>query len=144
MKHPQGIIPGDARDIITTLDDESIHLVISSPPYNVGKAYDKHEDCMQYEEHLSWLTAVFTELKDKLVDGGRLCLNIAPTGIKDFMPIHHDLVTNLRKAEFRFSGEIIWDKQNVTAGTAWGSHKDCVRQYTRRKTHYKSVRYAEN
>ena len=109
-------------DILKTkIRDDSIHLIITSPPYNVGINYDTHSDNMGYNEYITWLTDVFVFLYDKLVDGGRLCINIAPTGIKNFAPIHHDLITNLRYAGYRFVTEIIWYKQNRTARTAWGS-----------------------
>lgn len=103
------------------IPDNSIHLIITSPPYNVGIAYDTHSDNMEYTEYITWLTEVFVFLYDKLVDGGRLCINIAPTGIKNFQPIHHDLITQLRATNYRFITEIIWYKQNRTARTAWGS-----------------------
>lgn len=110
------------NDILkTNIRDESIQLVITSPPYNVGINYDTHSDNMGYTEYIKWLTDVFVFLYEKLVDGGRLCINIAPTGIKNFTPIHHDLITNLRCAGYRFITEIIWYKQNRTARTAWGS-----------------------
>jgi DNA modification methylase len=103
--------------------DESVHLIITSPPYNVGIKYDKHGDNMPYEDYLEWLTRVFTKLKKKLVTGGRICINIAPTGIKNFAPIHHDLILNLRKSGYNLVGEIIWYKQNIKCRTAWGSFK---------------------
>jgi site-specific DNA-methyltransferase (adenine-specific) len=109
-------------DILKTqLRDESIQLIVTSPPYNVGIDYTTHSDNMAYEDYIAWLTEVFVFIKDKLVDGGRLCINIAPTGIKNFSPIHHDLITNLRGAGYRFLTEIVWYKQNRTARTAWGS-----------------------
>jgi len=103
------------------IPNNSIQLIITSPPYNVGIDYDTHSDNMEYTKYIGWLTEVFVFLYDKLVDGGRLCINIAPTGIKNFTPIHHDLITNLRCAGYRFITEIIWYKQNRTARTAWGS-----------------------
>jgi len=113
----------------TPLDDESIHLIITSPPYNVGINYDIHEDNKPYKEYLEWLTSVFVYLKDKLVNGGRLCINIAPTGVKNFTPIHHDLITNLRNSRYIFVGEILWYKQNIKSRTAWGSFMSPRRPY---------------
>ncbi|MGD1004771.1 MAG: DNA methyltransferase [Methanoregulaceae archaeon] len=111
------------------IEDESVHLIITSPPYNVGINYDKHEDNKPYQEYLSWLTEVFVHLKKKLVNGGRLCINIAPTGIKKFTPIHHDLITNLRNEDYNFVGEILWYKQNMKSRTAWGSFRSPRRPY---------------
>ncbi len=91
------IICGDVLDEMKKIPSNSVHLAITSPPYNVGKEYDSHSDNMEYKEYLSWLMDVWKQTKRVLVPGGRFCLNIAPTGIKDFIPIHHDFSNQLRK-----------------------------------------------
>jgi site-specific DNA-methyltransferase (adenine-specific) len=68
-------------------------------------------------------------LKGKLVNGGRLCIKIAPTGVKNFTPIHHDLITNLRNSGYYFVCEILWYKQNIKSRTAWGSFRSPRRPY---------------
>lgn len=117
------IICEDVLKTMKRLPPNSIHLVITSPPYNVGKDYDNHNDKMGYQEYLNWLDAVWDETKRVLIDGGRLCLNIAPTGIKDFVPLHHDFTNQLRKLGMKFRTEIIWYKQTMLKRTAWGSFK---------------------
>lgn len=100
-----------------------MHLAITSPPYNVGLEYDGHNDRMSYDEYLSWLLPVWHELQRVLVDGGRFALNIAPTSIKDFTPIHYDLAAQLRSLGFIMRTEILWYKQTMRRRTAWGSWK---------------------
>ena len=117
------IICGDVLEVMKTIPDNSVHLAITSPPYNVGKEYDNHNDKMSYEEYLNWLNKVWEETKRILVPGGRFALNIAPTGIKDFTPIHHDFGNQLRKIGMKFRTEIIWYKQTMLKRTAWGSFK---------------------
>jgi len=117
------IICGDALKIMREIPDNSIHLIITSPPYNVGKDYDTHNDKMNYNEYLAWLMEVWKEVKRILVDGGRFALNIAPTGIKDFVPIHQDFSNQLRSIGMKFRTEIIWYKQTMLKRTAWGSFK---------------------
>lgn len=56
------------------IPDNSIHLMITSPPYNVGKEYD---DDLTLDEYLELLTSVFAQTYKKLVSGGRSCINIA-------------------------------------------------------------------
>lgn len=116
-------ICGDVLDIMKLLPDNCIHLAITSPPYNVGKNYDNHFDKMKYRDYLDWLYEVWTETKRVLVPGGRFALNIAPTGIKDFIPIHHDFANQLRRLRMKFRTEIIWYKQTMLKRTAWGSFK---------------------
>ncbi|MBS3116826.1 site-specific DNA-methyltransferase [Candidatus Woesearchaeota archaeon] len=123
MQYQNKVINGDVLEVMKKLPDNSIHLAITSPPYNVGKDYDSHNDQMNYEDYLDWLNKVWTETKRVLVPGGRFCLNIAPTGIKEFLPVHHDFTTQLRKLGMLFRTEIVWYKQTMLKRTAWGSFK---------------------
>lgn len=117
------IICGDVLEVLKKIPSNSVHLAITSPPYNVGKDYDNHNDKMDYQEYLNWLEKVWVEIKRVLADGGRFALNIAPTGIKDFVPIHHDFSNQMRKIGMKFRTEIIWYKQTMLKRTAWGSFK---------------------
>jgi len=117
------VICGDVLKAMKKIPDNSVHLAITSPPYNVGKDYDNHNDNMDYGKYLEWLNEVWMETQRILVLGGRFCLNIAPTGIKDFTPIHHDFTNQLRKLGMKFRTEIIWYKQTMLKRTAWGSWK---------------------
>jgi DNA modification methylase len=115
------IICGDSREILRTIPSESIHLAITSPPYNVGLQYDSHIDKMPYEEYLRWLRGFWEELYRVLVQGGRFALNVAPTSIKDFRPIHYDMARDLMQLGFIMRTEILWYKQTMRRRTAWGS-----------------------
>ena len=123
MQYLNKIINGDVLEVLGKMPDNTVHLAITSPPYNVGKDYDSHNDKMKYGEYLNWLNKVWIETKRVLVPGGRFCLNIAPTGIKDFVPIHQDFTNRLRKIGMTFRTEIIWYKQTMLKRTAWGSFK---------------------
>lgn len=115
------VVRGDALELLGRLPDESVHLAITSPPYNVGIAYAGYADDRSYEGYLSWLREVWAELLRSLVPGGRFALNVAPTSIKDFHPIHHDLSRDLRDLGFIMRTEVIWYKQTMGRRTAWGS-----------------------
>jgi DNA modification methylase len=117
------IICGDCRNVSRKLPADSVHLAITSPPYNVGLDYDGHNDRMSYDEYLAWLLPVWRELYRVLVPGGRFALNIAPTSIKDFRPIHYDMARQLRDLDFIMRTEILWYKQTMRRRTAWGSWK---------------------
>jgi modification methylase len=117
------VICGDARSVLQQLPRESVHLAITSPPYNVGIAYSGYSDNLSTEEYLAWLKSVWLELKQVLVVGGRFCLNVAPTSIKNFRPLHHDLSRDLRDLGFLMRTEVIWYKQTMGRRTAWGSWK---------------------
>ena len=117
------ILCGDVVSVMKKIPDNSVHLAITSPPYNVGKDYDNHNDRMGYQEYLDWLDGVWRETKRVLAPGGRFALNIAPTGIKDFVPLHHDFANQFRKIGMKFRTEVIWYKQTMLKRTAWGSFK---------------------
>ena len=119
----EGIKCGDVLVELAKIPSNSVHLAITSPPYNVGKDYDNHNDKMEYKEYLKWLNNVWKETKRVLVPGGRFCLNIAPTGISNFVPIHHDFINQLTKMGMKFRTEIVWYKQTMLKRTAWGSFK---------------------
>lgn len=101
------------------LPDNSVHLMVTSPPYNVGKDYD--ED-LSLAEYLAFLKPVWAETYRVLVPGGRACINVANLGRKPYIPMHAFMVHDLLDLEFLMRGEIIWDKgASSSASTAWGS-----------------------
>ncbi len=117
------IICGDSREALHAMPNESVHLAITSPPYNVGLEYDSHNDKMPYADYLKWLMGFWAELYRVLVPGGRFALNVAPTRIKDFRPVHYDMARDLMQLGFIMRTEILWYKQTMRRRTAWGSWK---------------------
>jgi DNA modification methylase len=115
------VVRGDAREVLDRLPAASVHLAITSPPYNVKIPYRGYSDDLAPAEYLDWLRGVWTSLYRVLVPGGRFVLNVAPTSIKDFRPIHHDLSHDLRRLGYIMRTEIIWYKQTMGRRTAWGS-----------------------
>lgn len=112
---------GDALKVLKTFPDNSIQMAITSPPYNIGIKYDIYKDDREYKQYLDWLREIWMELYRVLARGGRFALNIAPTSIADFRPVHHDTARDLRDIGFRMRAEIVWYKQNIYKRTAWGS-----------------------
>ncbi len=115
------IVRGDAREVLEALPRESVHLAITSPPYNLRVPYRGYDDNLSPEEYLRWLREVWRTLAPVLVPGGRFVLNVAPISIKEFRPIHHDLSRDLRELGYIMRTEIIWYKQTMGRRTAWGS-----------------------
>src|SRR3989304_6189446 len=122
-------VPQDALDRIihassermVLLPDHCIHLMITSPPYNVSKEYDEDFTLGEYR---SLLRNVFAESYRVLVHGGRACGNIANVGRKPYIPLHAFLVHDLLDLGFVMRGEIIWNKSSSAGpSTAWGSWK---------------------
>jgi site-specific DNA-methyltransferase (adenine-specific) len=101
------------------LPDNSVHLMVTSPPYNVGKEYDENLTLNEYRE---FLKRVWSEVKRVLVPGGRACINIANLGRKPYIPLHTFLIEDMLDLGFLMRGEIIWNKASSgSPSTAWGT-----------------------
>ena len=103
------------------IPDNSIHIMITSPPYNVGKDYD---DDLTEQEYHDLLYSVWEEVYRVLTPGGRACVNIANIGRKPYIPLNAMISRQMIDIGFLMRGEIIWNK-SASAGTscAWGSWK---------------------
>ncbi len=101
------------------LPDNSVHLMVTSPPYNVGKDYDEN---LTLQEYRAFLKRVWCEVKRVLVPGGRMCINIANLGRKPYIPLHAFIVEDMLDLGFLMRGEILWNKASSgSPSTAWGS-----------------------
>ncbi|HNS32173.1 MAG TPA: site-specific DNA-methyltransferase [bacterium] len=102
------------------LPDNSIHLMVTSPPYNVGKEYDAN---LSLKEYRTLLKKVFQETYRVLVPGGRACINIANLGRKPYLPLHSYIIEDMNAIGFLMRGEILWDKgSSASSSTAWGTY----------------------
>lgn len=104
---------------MTELPDHSVHLMVTSPPYNVQKEYDQD---LSLEEYLGLLSRVLAETKRVLATGGRACINVANLGRKPYLPLHLYVTEIMLDLGFYMRGEIIWDKAaSASPSTAWGT-----------------------
>ena len=101
------------------LTDNSVHLMVTSPPYNVTKEYD---DDLSLKEYLNLLNNVWKETYRVLIPGGRACINVANLGRKPYIPLHSYIIQDMHDIGFFMRGEIIWNKSSsASPSTAWGS-----------------------
>ena len=94
-------------EVMSEIPDNSVHLMVTSPPYNVGKEYDENLSLNEYRE---FLKRVFEETYRVLVPGGRACINIANLGRKPYIPLHSYIIEDMLNIGYLMRGEIIWDK----------------------------------
>jgi site-specific DNA-methyltransferase (adenine-specific) len=108
-----------SSDQMSAIPDASIHLMVTSPPYNAKKEYD---DDLSLDAYRELLRSVFAETYKKLVTGGRACINIANLGRKPYIPLHSYIIEDMLEIGYYMRGEIIWDKAaSAGSSTAWGS-----------------------
>lgn len=108
-----------SSEVMKELPDNSVHLMVTSPPYNVGKDYDEN---LSLKEYRTLLKKVFKETYRVLVPGGRACINIANLGRKPYIPLHSFIIEDMQDIGFLMRGEILWDKaSSASPSTAWGT-----------------------
>jgi site-specific DNA-methyltransferase (adenine-specific) len=120
------IICGDALDTLKLLPDESVHLAVTSPPYNLDKPYSNHNDIMDYTDYLDWMGRIWKETKRVLVKGGRLCINMGENKRQNITyPIYSAFIQQCVDLEMLYRGTIIWNKHSAAKHCAWGSWNRC-------------------
>ncbi|MCK4176954.1 DNA-methyltransferase [Aciditerrimonas ferrireducens] len=123
---PEPFVVGDARHM-PEVEDGSVALVVTSPPYFAGKAYEAELAAEgvpgSYLEYLGLLEAVFAECVRKLEPGGRLAVNVANLGRRPYRSLSADLTGILQdRLGLLLRGEIVWQKAAGASGScAWGS-----------------------
>jgi site-specific DNA-methyltransferase (adenine-specific) len=126
------ILHGDARELLASdkyVHDNSVALMVTSPPYYAGKAYEEALGTGHipgtYKDYLKMLHDVFAAVVPKLEPGGRLAVNVANLGRKPYRSLAADIVGILQDdLRLLLRGEIVWQKALGASGSlAWGSFR---------------------
>lgn len=118
------VIYNKSCEDMSEVEDESVHLIVTSPPYNVGKNYsgNKEDDKRELNEYLSFVKNVLKECYRVLCIGGRIVINIANCGRNPYIPLTTYYTNILMDLSFLHRGIIIWDKgASAKKRTSWGS-----------------------
>src|SRR3979409_2132725 len=124
-------VEGDARHM-DTVRDNSVALVVTSPPYFAGKQYEEELERegipASYLEYLDMLRGVFAECARKLEPGGRIAVNVANLGRKPYRSLSADVIRILQDdLGLLLRGELIWQKgEGATGSCAWGSFRSAT------------------
>ena len=119
------IICGDARTALSRIPENSIDLIVTSPPYNFGQSYaqDPHDDTHEWNEYFDDLLRVWHGCERVLKPSGRIAVNVQPL-FSDYIPTHHIISRQLAGLGLLWKAEFLWEKNNYNAKyTAWGSWK---------------------
>ena len=112
---------GDILDI-DVIRENSIDLIITSPPYNVDIKYADYDDAIPYNEYLEFTSKWLAKCYDFAKEDGRLCLNIPLDKNKGGQQsVSADMTTIAKKTGWKYHATIIWNEQNISRRTAWGS-----------------------
>ncbi len=115
-------------DFLTTdfIEENSVDLIVTSPPYNVDIHYNSFQDDIPYEKYLEfterWLRKAYSLMKPD----GRMCLNVPLDKSKGrreagFQSVYADIVNIAKKVGWKYFSTIIWNEGNISRRTAWGS-----------------------
>jgi len=111
-------------DILTVkeIKDESIDLIVTSPPYDVNVKYANYNDAISYDDYLAFTNKWLARCYDFAKPDGRLCLNIPVDKNKGGQrSIYADITSTAKKIGWQYHTTIIWNEQNISRRTAWGS-----------------------
>ena len=121
---------GKSENVIPKLDDDSIDLVITSPPYNVDlgnnkfnkNPYDMYNDNKDHKKYLEWLRDdIFGQIYPKLKSGGRVVINIGDPK-NGRIPTHADIIHFMsRELKYIPMANILWMKSQIANRFSWGS-----------------------
>lgn len=114
----------DCLEGFKLVEDSSIDLIVTSPPYNLGIQYDSWNDNLPWNEYLKWCKLWLKQCYRVLKDDGRICINhyIACRGADkiDKFPLI-EIKTIQEQIGFKVSKIIIWEDKSRSCFTAWGS-----------------------
>lgn len=119
-------------DILTTkvIRRNSIDLIVTSPPYNVDIKYNSHDDKMSYEAYLDFSRKWLARCYGFTRKDGRFCLNIPLDKNKGGQQsVCADLTTIAKQVGWKYHATIIWNEQNISRRTAWGSFRSASAPY---------------
>jgi DNA modification methylase len=117
------VICGDSEEILKSLPDNCVDIIITSPPYNFGMQYQNTNDGVDWNAYIEKLFRVFSEGIRILTYGGRFIINIQPL-FSDYIPLHHIVSSFLMEQKMIWKGEILWEKNNYNCKyCSWGSWK---------------------
>lgn len=104
------------------LPPASVHLVVTSPPYNLDMQYGDYRDTLPYHDYLHWVSTWARELLRVAAPGGRLCINVPlDTNKGGKQAVYADYLNVIREAGWSYQTTIVWNEQNISRRTAWGS-----------------------
>ena len=111
---------GDCIEVLKTMQEATVNLVVTSPPYNVGLEYNEYDDDRVHSEYIRFLKEVFTLTYRVLASDGRIAINIGD-GKNGKIPTHSIVTMTMIDIGYIPMSTIIWNKRTTSNRAAWGS-----------------------
>jgi len=111
---------GDCLSVLGEMEEASVDVIVTSPPYNIGLAYSSYDDRLAEAEYLDWMVRVATALKRVLRPDGSVFLNVAGSSTQPWLPF--ELIVRLRPL-FALQNHIAWVKSIVVGDDGIGHFK---------------------
>lgn len=124
MNHKNKNIRIINEDILQTnqIKENSVDLIITSPPYNLDINYNSNDDNLIYEDYLKFSSEWMSRCLDWLKPDGRFCLNVPMDSNKNgHKPNSSHFIQICLGLDFKYRSTIIWNKNHIPTRTAWGS-----------------------
>lgn len=116
MKENVKIEFGDCRELLKNIPDNSVSLVVTSPPYNIGKSYGKYSDKIPLEEWKKLINDVSKEIYRILKPNGSFFLNLSPIPYgkdKEILPLPFIGYDIMKENNFKIRNIITWTFNNM-------------------------------
>ena len=104
------------------IEPNSVDLIVTSPPYDVDIKYENYDDSIPYDQYLEFTEKWLSKCYELVKPDGRFCLNIPLDKNKGGQQsVYADITTIAKKVGWKYHATIVWNEQNISRRTAWGS-----------------------
>ncbi len=132
MNNINNIICGDCIDVLKTIDESSVDLIVTSPPYNIGIKYDGYSDNREWSDYYKWCEQWINECYRTLKPDGRMVLNhylsLGNSSHRE-SPISELNNIAINIIGFKHHSIAVWQDITLSNRTAWGSFMSASAPY---------------
>lgn len=136
----QRVVVGDCLEVLRSLPESSVDVIVTSPPYNIGIAYNSYKDRLPRADYLAWLTKVGRELQRVMRPDASFFLNVGGTGSDPWIVMD---VANAFRDIFILQNHIIWVK-SVSIGDDSVGHFKPISSYRYLNNNHESLFHFTN
>jgi site-specific DNA-methyltransferase (adenine-specific) len=117
------LIQGDCLAVLKSIPNNSIDLVVTSPPYNIGIDYEVYKDNLEWNKYFEWCKEWLIELKRIIKNDGRICINhyLSLGNSKERVSPLMELNTIAKEIGLKHHSVAVWFDRTLAKRTAWGS-----------------------